>query len=186
MSQSKVWKLFATHLGSTANEDALNDVTFTFNDNQNEETCVKSNRGLLSLLSPVFRSMFNNGMKESLDNNSVPITDSDIKSFTLFIKYFYGIDPEITASNIGILSYLADKYLVSGLQACCRLFLTESISIDNLIPVLESLHKHHQDKLFENCKVWMNDQSSSDAIINMFKSDAFMNTNHVIVSVLLS
>ncbi len=55
MSQSKVCKLYLDHIGQTANEDELNDVTFTFNTNENEQICVKANRGLLSLLSPVFR-----------------------------------------------------------------------------------------------------------------------------------
>ena len=90
--------------------------------------------------------MFSNGIKESLDDNSsIQIKDVDAMSFKLFIKYFYGMDPQITPSNIGSLSYLAEKYLISGLQKICALFLSESISIKNLIPILESLHKYHQD-----------------------------------------
>ena len=89
--------------------------------------------------------MFNNGMKESLSDNAIEITDTDYKSFKLFIGYFYGMDPKITPLNIGPLSYLAEKYLVAGLQKICALFLTESISVDNLIPILESLHQYHQN-----------------------------------------
>eukprot|EP01084_Bolivina_argentea_P076555 138764_1 len=187
MSQTKTWKLFHEHLESTTKDQGSNDVSFTFitNEDKNDEPTIKANRGLLSLLSPVFKSMFNNGMKESLDNN-IPIKDADSKSFKLFIQYFYGMDPKITSTNIGPLSYLAEKYLVSGLQKSCKLFLSESISIDALIPMLESLHKYHQDKLFQNCQTWMSEQSSVDEIVNMFQSDAFMNTYSGIVNVLLS
>ena len=84
-------------------------------------------------------------MKESLDDSAIPIKDSDITSFKLFIQYFYGIDIEITSKNVGAISYLAQKYLVDGLQNVCAVFLAESISIDNIIQILESLLQYHQD-----------------------------------------
>eukprot|EP01084_Bolivina_argentea_P043285 79757_1 len=187
MSQTESWKMFADHLSSKREDDELNDCSFTFGTDNDDEVIIKANRGLLSVLSPVFKSMFQNGMmKESLDDSSIPIKDADSKSFVLFIEYFYGMNPQITATNIGALCYLAQKYLVDGLQKMCTAFLTKSISVNNIIPILESLHKYHQDKLFENCKVWMTEQASTEEIINLFKSKAFMNTHYMIVNVLLS
>ena len=84
-------------------------------------------------------------MKESLDDTSILIIDSDSDSFKLFLQYFYAQNPQITASNVGSLSYLASKYLVDGLQRVCNLFLTESISMHNVIPILESLLRYHQN-----------------------------------------
>eukprot|EP01083_Nonionella_stella_P149409 474518_1 len=147
MAQTKSWALFAKHLGSKLNDDELNDVVFTFGSDgkEQEETIIKANRGLLSILSPVFKSMFKNGMKESLNDDAIPIQDSDSKSFKLFIQYFYGMDPQVTPDNVGALSYLAEKYLVDGLQNICALFLAESMSIQNVIPILEALHAYHQE-----------------------------------------
>eukprot|EP01083_Nonionella_stella_P099349 279352_1 len=188
MAHTKSWALFAKHLGSKLNDDELNDVVFTFgsDEKEQEETSIKANRGLLSILSPVFKSMFKNGMKESLNDDAIPIQDSDSKSFKLFIQYFYGMDPQVTPDNVGALSYLAEKYLVDGLQNICALFLAESMSIQNVIPILEALHAYHQEKLFENCKAWMANETSTEEIINLFKSYAFMNTHYIIANVLLS
>ena len=59
---TKTWTSFAEHLSNTKTDDELNDVTFTFNANNNkknkENSTVKANRGLLSLLSPVFKLCF--------------------------------------------------------------------------------------------------------------------------------
>eukprot|EP00486_Rosalina_sp_Unknown_P006739 CAMPEP_0201572428 /NCGR_PEP_ID=MMETSP0190_2-20130828/15681_1 /ASSEMBLY_ACC=CAM_ASM_000263 /TAXON_ID=37353 /ORGANISM="Rosalina sp." /LENGTH=719 /DNA_ID=CAMNT_0047998167 /DNA_START=25 /DNA_END=2184 /DNA_ORIENTATION=+ len=189
---SKLWKLFAEDLGNQLNTDELNDVTFTFNEikenvdvNASNATAVKANRGLLSLLSPVFRKMFQN-QKIS----TVAIKDSDSKSFKLFIQYFYGMDPQITASNVGAISYLAQHYSVKGLQKMCDLFLKESISIDNVVSILESLHSCHQEsskqQFFEKCKGWMTAQTSIESIVTLFESETFIHTHHEIVNVLLS
>ncbi len=53
--QPETSKLFLAHLRGVAQNTELHDVTFSFNGDQNEETSVKANRGLLSVLSPVFR-----------------------------------------------------------------------------------------------------------------------------------
>ena len=59
MAQRKSWDLFHEHLGAKINDDEYNDVTFTFNQDVDNDDCikniVKANRGLLSLLSPVFK-----------------------------------------------------------------------------------------------------------------------------------
>ena len=144
--QSETWQMFATDLANKLSDDELNDVSFILNDDKtNNEVVIKANRGLLSIFSPVFKSMFKNGMKESLDDNDIPIKDTDSKSFELFIQYFYGMDPPINASNIGSMSYLAEKYLIDGLQKICVAFLHKSLSMNNLIPILESLIAYHQD-----------------------------------------
>ena len=87
----------------------------------------------------LYRELFRNG-----GSSSILIEDSDSKSFKLFIQYFYGMNPQITASNIGAISYLAQKYLVTGLQEICNTYLDKSISIDNVVTILESLHACHQ------------------------------------------
>lgn len=131
-------------------------------------------------------------MKESLDSDAIPINDTDNESFQLFITYFYGMDPLITASNIGAMAYLADKYLVDGLHKICISFLQKSLSLINLIDILDSLILYHQNKLFDLCKQWMTaahaqqTQQSMDDIMALFTSDAFMHSHHMVVNILLS
>jgi len=202
MSQIECLQLFSQHLSSTLSDEELNDVTFSFNrgnayvdEKQDVEpvvtsVTVKANRGLLCVLSPVFRSMFKNGMKESLDKcGAVAIDDASPEPFKVFIEYFYGIAPQITAQNIGPLTYLAEKYLVSGLQKICGKFLSQSMSISSIIPILITLHVHRQHNSFAHCRQWMVQQAtqiSVDEILALFKGDTFLSSHHVIVGVLLS
>eukprot|EP01084_Bolivina_argentea_P246161 412023_1 len=170
-------KLSTNHLAKQMENNETKNVTFIFNEDPTNKgkisVTLTANRGLLSLLSPVFRKMFSNGMKESLDDDAIEIKDVDSQSFESFIQYFY-MRPQIKASNVAVLSYLADKYLVEGLQKSCQLFMDKCVTLNNIVQIIESSLKYQQTKLVGQCQKWLekvSEETPSNVIYALFESD---------------
>ena len=109
---------------TTEPPDAL-DIT------QHFTTVIPAHRLILSMRSPVFRTMFANGMAEAL-TNEVRIQDFDAAAVKEFVGFLYTDQCEVDKHAEQLLS-MACMYEVPDLKALCENHLSSTLTVDNAV-----------------------------------------------------
>jgi len=96
---------------------------------------IQAHRALLAIQSPVFKAMFEAGMREASDG-VVDIVDTNPEIFKLFLEYCYtSVLPVMSDKDVGQLVILADKYQVESLTVQCLRYLCSTLTNENVVDV---------------------------------------------------
>eukprot|EP01116_Phalansterium_solitarium_P013383 TRINITY_DN3073_c0_g2_i1.p1 TRINITY_DN3073_c0_g2~~TRINITY_DN3073_c0_g2_i1.p1 ORF type:complete len:371 (+),score=125.61 TRINITY_DN3073_c0_g2_i1:318-1430(+) len=122
----------------------LSDVTFVFGKRER----LAAHKAILAARSPVFRSMFTLGMKEST-SSEVKIGDTSRELFEEMLRVIYTgrCRPEFLAEHTVDLLALADKYAVADLRRECEAVLFESVTRPTASSLLLVADTYHCDGL---------------------------------------
>ncbi|KAH9363620.1 hypothetical protein HPB48_004141 [Haemaphysalis longicornis] len=117
------------------------DVVFKLGDFE-----LRAHKAILVTRSPVFASMFEHEMVESIQNK-VRITDIDHEVFREMLRFVYtGEAPEIDKFPMELL-VAADKYALDRLKAMCEKVVSSNISEANAAEVLAFADMHSANQL---------------------------------------
>ncbi|CAD5214308.1 unnamed protein product [Bursaphelenchus okinawaensis] len=129
--QSRIEKLKRqkNKIKETPDEGVFNDKCFSdFKIKTGEEVFFVS-KGILALKSPVFKAMFQSGMKEVQDGTLVLTEDSEVvRAMLLFMYHNKNVRDVKLAMRV---LQLAHRYEIELLRAQCELFLMENIQVDD-------------------------------------------------------
>lgn len=106
------------------------DVEFLFNEGGKVQT-VRAHTAFLTLISPVFKSMFNGNWKENEKN--VTIADANYDDFEAFMQCLYGTEIEINQDNVEALLYLSHKYNIDDISNNCSAFMIQQLSDEKVL-----------------------------------------------------
>ena len=123
-------------LWDTGRDDA--DVMFHFGD----EGVIKAHKFILTTRLAHFRNVFAAGMTESRSNKIV-IRDSDLETFTLFLRYLYcgKLAKDLPMDTYVGLFTLANKYDVPRLFAHCLVNVRKKLSLNSAKDLSEDINK---------------------------------------------
>ncbi|WAR26269.1 KLH10-like protein [Mya arenaria] len=111
-------------------------------------------RAIMSSCSEYFRSLFTNGLQETLQNE-VSIHDISVKMMELLIDYAYTKEVLITPDNAVELFAAADRFNVLGLLQDCIDFFATEIAMENCIGFLRFARHYNNKQLKDICWVFI-------------------------------
>lgn len=111
-------------------------------------------RAVMSSCSEFFRSLFTNGLQETLENN-VTIHGISLKMMETLIEYAYTKDVLITADNAEDIFVAADRFNVLGLLQDCIEFLAKELSPENCIGLHRFARFFNNKDLCDLCWVYI-------------------------------
>jgi len=114
------------------NNNFLSDVLFLVDNKP-----IFAHRIILASRCEYFASLYNSGMKDALVSEVV-INDYSYEAFAEFIRYIYTGNCIITGTELASeLMYVGDYYKMDQLKALSEIFLSKSLTIDNVCSILE-------------------------------------------------
>jgi speckle-type POZ protein len=121
------------------NKSLFSDVVFVI-----EGEHIPAHRSILAARSPVFRSMFTNGMRESTEG-TIHIPDIDKQLFQEMLSHIYTCkcDPDLLNERTVELLAVADKYDLAGLKLLCEQVMLKRITKGNASAILATADMYH-------------------------------------------
>ncbi|KAI9365239.1 hypothetical protein BD770DRAFT_378098 [Pilaira anomala] len=125
-------------------------------DHENDDDCENirifhSHKNILSAISPWFRIIFTNGMKESLQNE---ITISDVKHDTFYrlLKYCYTFKIDIDGVDDAYeMLKASDRFQINNIREESLRYLRQELSEDNIWDVWECADTYGCEKTINTC-----------------------------------
>ena len=127
------------------NNKALSDVVFLISGSE-----FPAHKVILASASPVFDRMFSHEMRENI-MNQVEVTETDPDVFNEMLRYIYTGNVEDLSDVAFDLYELANKYDIRGLRVRCEQCLLHTLSVENVIHVLELADGHNATHLKNEC-----------------------------------
>ncbi|OWF41276.1 BTB/POZ domain-containing protein 6-like [Mizuhopecten yessoensis] len=121
------------------------DVTFLIGD---EKEKISAHRTILLSRSPVFYAMFEGNLAEK---ESIIIPDYTARTFSMFLRYLYTDEIQLTVETVTSVLSVARKYIVDNLVTKCETFLKDSLTTENVCLLLEEAHVYTEESLKEDC-----------------------------------
>ena len=146
------------------NDKSLSDVIFYINGSE-----FPAHKVILASASPVFSRMFSNEMKENI-MNEVKMTETDPDVFNEMLRYIYTGKVEDLSDVAFDLYELANKYDIIGLRMICEQCLLNTLSVENVIHVLELAHCHNASFLKNECIAYIDRYFDDVRITDPFKT----------------
>lgn len=115
-----------------------------------ENKTLPVHRAVMSSCSDFFRSLFTNGLQETLQHE-VKIHDVSLQAMEVIINYAYTKDVLITAGNAEEIFAAADRFNVLGLLKECIDFFSKEISPENCIGFLRFARYYNNKDLKDIC-----------------------------------
>ncbi|KAK0078593.1 hypothetical protein PV325_002332 [Microctonus aethiopoides] len=111
----------------------LSDMTIVIDEKE-----IPVHKIVLAVYSPVFLAMFKADMTESV-NKRIVVTDIEVDIMEKVIEFMYTsvIDPIPEFNDLLSILEVADKYQIMNLKELCKELLSENITIDNVLKILE-------------------------------------------------
>ncbi|GBM09730.1 TD and POZ domain-containing protein 2 [Araneus ventricosus] len=132
-------------------------------------------KGVLSVRSPVFRSMFSHDMKEK-NSGHVDITDFEDDTVHRMLLYIYTDSLEdLQFESASKLYTIADKYQIPALKISCSSFLKENLCPKNACDALVLADLHNDDDLKSSVRDYILRQRKQVFCSEEWKD--FMNTH---------
>jgi len=122
-------------------EDSFSDVTFVIDGKQ-----FYAHRSILSVRSPVFRTMFKTNMKEKADG-IVNIEDVSKAAFKQLLRFLYTGQCQLSEDNAVDMLALADRYDVGQLKLMCEDVLSKKLCLANVGQTLLLADMYHSAEL---------------------------------------
>ncbi|GBN44968.1 Speckle-type POZ protein B [Araneus ventricosus] len=127
---------------------------------QVENESFSAHRSILCSRSPVFSSMFDHDMKETV-NKKVEIVDMDADTLDQFLLFLYSETLEDLQWNRATkLLYAANKYQVESLKKECSSFLMSHLSLPNVCEALVLADLHQDEQLRTRCQDYIFENAS--------------------------
>lgn len=127
---------------------------------------IVAHKNVLAKGSKVFRSMFNDSVKEEKE---VQIADVTPDGFRHFLQFFYLDVIEPTMDSIYEVMFLADKYDVKECLIFCEGFLLKTLKFEDICLGYELAISYERMQLKEFCEEKINENP-----ITVFQSNAFL------------
>ncbi|EDO38551.1 predicted protein [Nematostella vectensis] len=145
----------------------LSDVEFLVCTSAGVKISIPAHRYVLAVSSPVFEAMFHGAMAESSRKVSLP--DCTAEALSEMLRYAYFDEVELTGSNVMSVMYLAEKYILPGLNEKCTQFLQENLEAKDVLFVLPEAMEIQDENLQRHC--WeLVDETTEEVVM----SDAFL------------
>ncbi|KAF7638038.1 BTB domain-containing protein [Meloidogyne graminicola] len=121
---------------------------------------IKTHRCILAQNSEVFRKMFeDNGMTES-QNGEIKISDNSPEAVHAMLKFFYtGVN--ILKDYVVDIFAIAHKYELEQLKYECELFMSDSISVENIVKYCHIINLYGDQILETSFKIYLGINSKS-------------------------
>jgi len=127
------------------NYDHLSDFTIECGDNL--EGQFKCHKILLSMRSPVFKSMLSHDTKETRENKvAIPDVAKDVMKNLLNFIYTDSVEDEMI--SVGLLM-AANKYQIERLQAICEHRITADLNLSNIAEIAIASHHLNGSEVFK-------------------------------------
>uniref|UniRef100_A0A7E4ZQY1 BTB domain-containing protein n=1 Tax=Panagrellus redivivus TaxID=6233 RepID=A0A7E4ZQY1_PANRE len=141
------------------------------------EDTIKVHRGFLSMVSPVFKAMFNPETQES-QTGIVKITDFSVTTVKNALDYCYGVDVgKKTAVEVVDMLRFYDKYDLQSAIKKLEAWLKANLAVKNFAPIAAYAWQYSRESLQAECgRVFR--ANSTDLVVN----PDFVNLDPVIVS----
>jgi len=128
------------------NSDELCDVYFLVGDHK-----IPAHKQILAARCRKFSGMFQNGMKESRQNE-IKVGCTDSKLFLALLEYIYADTVELSTPDMAMqLMILADEYLLPRLKQICEHEIIKAVDISNVAEIMESANRFNADLLKHHC-----------------------------------
>ena len=104
---------------------------------------IHANRSILAVRSEYFEVMLYNGMRESVDNNSIHLEDVSYSAFRKVLDYLY----TDTFSNLNSITegiqllILSERFMIDRLKSLCEDSIRRDICISNVIDIFIASHR---------------------------------------------
>lgn len=128
---------------------------------------IKCHRKLLSALSPVFATMFNDTWRK--DSTPILIEDTSAEAFEVFLAYFYQGTIEFTQRNVIGVLHLAHKYDIGELVTSCSTYAIEQLRTENVVHLYRFATRYDSTDLKQKCLQFLINNPAG-----VFKSSAFL------------
>jgi len=152
-------------LGMLDNKDLYTDVVFTVGDRT-----INAHKNILASRSVYFKTLFQSGMKEALNNNVV-VDDVSPDAFSAVLKYLYSGDEVFVTPQLSFeLLILSEKYFLPHLKWLCENVLEEHVGVENVATLLMESELHECDKLFQTCLTFISNNHQEVIKTEAFKS----------------
>mmetsp|Transcript_13723 Transcript_13723/g.38838 ORF Transcript_13723/g.38838 Transcript_13723/m.38838 type:complete len:479 (+) Transcript_13723:113-1549(+) len=143
--------------------DSLADVVLLVKPSGNEGEAHRfpCHRVILSLWSEVFRNMFecsSSGVVEAGRVQEVTLAGDDPQAVETMLDYCYTGQLTLGKHNIMAVMALADKYTITSVVKSCGKFLSQHITVDNVVSILESSQQHSAAEPESKCKALLKDR----------------------------
>eukprot|EP00112_Aurelia_sp_Birch-Aquarium-sp1_P000572 Seg10546.1 transcript_id=Seg10546.1/GoldUCD/mRNA.D3Y31 product="BTB/POZ domain-containing protein 2" protein_id=Seg10546.1/GoldUCD/D3Y31 len=136
------WKGRMSHL---YNNEIMSDITFKVQDER-----FNAHKFVMASASSVFYAMFYGGMSEIA--TEIEIVDCPkSEDFTEFLKFVYTEELSLTWDNVFAVAYLAKKYYIPSLTDECCTFLLRSLTVENVLSVLNLCLAADQQEMAKEC-----------------------------------
>lgn len=119
-----------------------------------ENRTLPVHRAVMSTCSEFFRSLFTNGLQETMENN-VTIHGVSLKMMETIIEYAYTKEVTITTANAEDIFIAADRFNVLGLLQECINFLVAQLSPENCVGLLRFARFYNNKELEDMCWVYI-------------------------------
>jgi len=101
---------------------------------------VAAHRFVLAQRSEFFRSLFSNGMRESVES-VIQLEDIKFGAFEVLLDFMYSQSPDcaegLCASDLMDLLAIADRFLVNDLVEICEFYLQDKVTRDTLMTIVD-------------------------------------------------
>lgn len=135
------------------------DCKFIVSNAQNKKE-FKAHKLILSMSSPVFEKMFQNGFNES--DSDINIVDIQPEAFGAMLNYIYADDIKIQSFDQACeLCYIANKYMMPNLLKHCTSYIWKDVNYTNACRGYEFAKLFDQHQLMEKCKKIIQNQTSA-------------------------
>lgn len=145
------------HLSNLWETKKLADVTFKF-----QEKELKAHTLIVTSGSPALAAMFQHDFKENKER-VVKIKDTKATVFEKMLQFFYTGDAGLDDDELDTtdLLILANKYGVDSLKEKCALYMTENLTVDNVIGYLVVAHLHQSLSLYKSALKFISQNSKA-------------------------
>ena len=152
------------------NSGLFSDVEFMVRKSDGEsesKKVISAQKFVLSINSPVFETMFYRKLAETRD--SIELPDCEYESLLELFRYMYSDEVNLNGRKvIGVLLYLAKKYMVSTLVERCTEYLIDHLDPSDVFNILPTAEKYEEKNLVDRC--WKVIDKQTEATV---KSDGF-------------
>ncbi|KAG6786153.1 hypothetical protein POTOM_007747 [Populus tomentosa] len=118
---------------------------------------LSAHKAILSASSPVFKSMFDQGLKEK-ESSTIDIEDMTLESCMTLLSYLYGTikQEDFWKHRVSLLG-AANKYDIAALKDACEESLLEDINTMNVLERMQEAWLYQLNKLKKGCLAYLFD-----------------------------
>ncbi|KAJ6939264.1 BTB/POZ domain-containing protein [Populus alba x Populus x berolinensis] len=118
---------------------------------------LSAHKAILSASSPVFKSMFDRGLKEK-ESSTIDIEDMTLESCMTLLSYLYGTikQEDFWKHRVSLLG-AANKYDIAALKDACEESLLEDINTMNVLERMQEAWLYQLNKLKKGCLAYLFD-----------------------------